>query len=65
MNTASGDFSIVAGGDLNTANGARSTVAGGTYNTASGDYSFATGTNAKAKEQGMFVWADSRGSTST
>jgi trimeric autotransporter adhesin len=57
-NTASSFQSTVAGGLLNRASGARSTVAGGQFNTASGDRSFAAGTQAKATQNGSFVWGD-------
>ncbi len=59
-NTASGTQSTVGGGVLNVASGFRSTVPGGLGNIASGDYSFAAGQDARATNQGAFVWADSQ-----
>ncbi len=59
-NTASGTQSTVGGGVLNVASGFRSTVPGGLGNIASGDYSLAAGSNARATNQGAFVWADSQ-----
>ena len=58
-NTASGPQSVVAGGYTNSALGFNSVVPGGIYNVAMGDASFAGGTQAKARHQGAFVWADS------
>ncbi len=65
-NKATGDYSTALGNST-TASGTFSTAAGaGTI--ASGDYSFAAGRNARATNQGAFVWADSQvanfGSTS-
>jgi hypothetical protein len=57
-NTARGSSSTVAGGYGNTASGGASTVPGGSSNTASGSYSFAAGTQAKAIQDGAFVWGD-------
>jgi hypothetical protein len=57
-NTASGEGSAVAGGYSNTASGLYSAVAGGNLNTASGTASFAAGTQAKATQNGSFVWGD-------
>ena len=59
-NTASGVQSTVGGGVLNVASGFRSTVPGGLGNIASGDYSLAAGSNARATNQGAFVWADTQ-----
>jgi len=58
-NTASAFRSTIGGGSNNTAGGSNSTVPGGTGNAATGNYSFAAGRNAKANNDGMFVWADS------
>jgi len=58
-NTASGDWSTVGAGNHNTAIGTRATVPGGFFSTAQGDFSFAAGRQAKANDQGAFVWADS------
>ena len=58
-NTASGLYSTVGGGSDNTASGTEATVPGGVRNVAQGASSFAAGTNAVAKETGMFAWADS------
>ena len=63
--TASGNGSIVAGGDRNTASGIASTVAGGVQNTAAGDFSFAAGRQATipATANGSFLWSDSTAPT--
>src|SRR6266511_3161547 len=58
-NTASGGFSAIGGGQSNTASGLYSAVAGGNVNTASGNFSLAAGHQAKATDNGSFVWADS------
>jgi trimeric autotransporter adhesin len=58
-NTASGIAADVAGGRSNTASGAYATIPGGYGNTASGYYSFAAGRQAKATQNGSFVWGDS------
>ena len=58
-NTASGPQSVVAGGYTNSAIGFNAVVPGGINNVATGDASFAGGTQAKARHQGAFVWADS------
>jgi hypothetical protein len=58
-NTASGYAATVAGGKGNTAGGSKASVPGGGQNTAAGDYSFAAGRQAKANNQGCFVWGDS------
>lgn len=60
VNLASGQTSTIAGGAFNVASGAHATVGGGAYNLAAGNFSTALGYNAKAREAGMFVWADSR-----
>ncbi len=57
-NTSSGDHATVGGGLTNTASGVQATVPGGFNNTASGQYAFAAGRNAKAVNNGTFVWAD-------
>ncbi|WP_248517547.1 tail fiber domain-containing protein [Salinarchaeum laminariae] len=57
-NTASGDNATVAGGQNNEASGSHSMVAGGQDNTASAPNSFAAGTNARASNNGAFVWSD-------
>lgn len=44
----------------NSASGDFSTVAGGSGNVADGDFSFAAGRQALARHQGSFVWADSQ-----
>jgi hypothetical protein len=49
----------VGGGDQNRANGPDSMIPGGQLNTASGSGSFAAGRQAKANNQGSFVWGDS------
>jgi len=61
-NAAGGGFApTISGGYRNTASGSGATIPGGESNTAAGDYSFAAGLNAKALDQGAFVWADSAG----
>jgi Chaperone of endosialidase len=57
-NTATGGSSTVGGGWANTASGGYSAVPGGTHNTAGGVGSFAAGQNAKATQDGSFVWGD-------
>lgn len=49
----------VAGGELNNAEGDWSAVPGGYANWSPGRYSFAAGRQAKAFDDGSFVWADS------
>jgi hypothetical protein len=50
---------VAGGGLLNAAAGDYATVGGGLLNAASGDYAFAAGRQAKANNQGCFVWGDS------
>ena len=57
-NHATGTGATVGGGGSNTASGYIATVPGGGGNTAGGDYSFAAGRQAKANNQGCFVWGD-------
>jgi hypothetical protein len=59
-NVASNSASFVGGGVNNTASGFNSVVPGGRDNTASGQYSFAAGRQAKATQDGSFVWADNQ-----
>lgn len=59
QNLASGLGSTIGGGNLNTASGLYSTVPGGYSNLAQGIFSFAAGRQAKANNDGCFVWADS------
>jgi hypothetical protein len=56
-NTAQGNFATIGGGELNTTNGDSATIPGGFQNEAS-SRSFAAGTNAKATQDGSFVWGD-------
>jgi hypothetical protein len=56
----SGFASFNSGSSGNDASGEYASTVGGALNTASGDYSFAAGRNAKATNQGAFVWADSQ-----
>jgi hypothetical protein len=58
--TGSGFASFNSGSSGNSASGDYATTIGGALNTASGNYSFAAGRNAKATNQGAFVWADSQ-----
>jgi hypothetical protein len=60
-NNAGGEMATVAGGGFNVASGFWATVAGGFSNTATGNFSFAAGNNAKAVNDGSFVWADDQG----
>jgi hypothetical protein len=53
----------VGGGLYNTASGDYATVAGGYANVAGGQSSFAAGFNARATNQGAFVWSDSSSSS--
>jgi trimeric autotransporter adhesin len=57
-NTASGIASAIGGGIQNTAYGTDSAVPGGFQNVAGGNYSLAAGTQAKATQDGSFVWGD-------
>ena len=58
-NSAYGSFAVVAGGDTNKATGSQAMVLGGVANLASGTGGFASGTFAKSRADGMFVWSDS------
>jgi hypothetical protein len=59
-NIASGsEASSVAGGGENTAAGRYAAIPGGHRNSAAGNYSFAAGRQARANQDGCFVWADS------
>lgn len=60
---ASGDWSTVVGGYNNIASGSEATVGGGSFNLASGADSFAAGFEARATNDGVFVWADSQSAT--
>jgi hypothetical protein len=51
----------VGGGYGNTANGLWATIPGGSYNSTAGQSSFAAGYEAKALNDGAFVWSDSQG----
>ncbi len=57
-NTVSGNDAAIGGGSNNRASGSAATVPGGYHNTAQGDYSFAAGRQAKANNDGCFVWGD-------
>jgi hypothetical protein len=71
-NTVSGIGAVISGGGMtfftnNTyyynpqvASGVGSAIPGGAGNTAAGDYSFAAGWQAKATNNGAFVWADTQ-----
>jgi hypothetical protein len=59
-NVANGDGAVIGGGSNNTASHQFSTIPGGVENVASGFRSFAAGTQAKADDQGAFLWADSQ-----
>jgi len=58
-NVACGLYATISGGAFNTSCGYAASVPGGYQNAAMGDYSFAAGRQAKATNQGAFVWADS------
>ena len=60
-NHADGLSSVIAGGSVNTASGDYAAVLGGNLNVASGQFSFAGGRQAKATNDGAFVWADNQG----
>lgn len=57
--TSAGNQSAIGGGQSNTVSGQWSSIPGGNSNTAAGDYSFASGRNAKANQQGSSVFSDS------
>ncbi|MFM2296242.1 MAG: hypothetical protein RLZZ350_2655 [Verrucomicrobiota bacterium] len=59
-NRALTNAGAVGGGAFNTASGAHATVPGGSNNLAGGNYAFAAGRQAKATNDGAFVWADSQ-----
>jgi trimeric autotransporter adhesin len=61
-NTASGFGAAIGGGVSNIASGVDATVPGGVANLAQGSGSFAAGWQAKANNDGCFVWADFTGS---
>jgi hypothetical protein len=61
QNTASGDDSTVGGGYSNSATAGYAAVPGGMNNLASGQFSFAAGDDARATNDGAFVWADAQG----
>lgn len=56
---ASGNYSVIIGGNSNTASGQYSAIGGGLACSAQGDYSFAQGRRAKATLPGTFVISDS------
>lgn len=58
FNIARGERAIVGGGYVNIALGNFAVTPGGRDNLAGGDYSFAAGRQARAKNNGCFVWAD-------
>jgi hypothetical protein len=60
LNASLATGATVGGGVANSASGTYATVSGGQSNIASGNYTFAAGRNAKAQNQGSFVWADSQ-----
>jgi hypothetical protein len=57
---ASGSGATVGGGEANYCSGEYATIPGGYFNQANGLYSFAAGQQARALQQGAFVWADSQ-----
>ncbi len=57
VNTVTGSYGTVGGGDANTA-GYEATVPGGGNNSAAGKGSFAAGRNAHTSYDGSFVWGD-------
>ncbi len=60
-NAASGTGAAVGGGSTSSATGQYATVPGGYLNAANGVGSFAAGTQAKARNDGAFVWSDNAG----
>jgi len=76
MNSITGDFGTIAGGNHNSATATAAAVGGGSSSSATGPYatipggylnaangtgSFAAGTQAKARQNGAFVWSDNAG----
>ena len=61
-NTNSGLYAAVGGGYSNVASNSYATIPGGYQNVAGGQYSLAAGRQAKATNEGAFVWADSQSS---
>lgn len=59
-NTNTGSYAAIGGGNLNLVTNSYATVAGGFSNFAGGQYSFAAGQQARATNNGSFVWADSQ-----
>jgi hypothetical protein len=59
-NYLNADHGSIGGGTNNQANGSSSTVPGGANNVASGNFSFAAGQQARATNDGSFVWADAQ-----
>jgi len=57
-NNATGVAAFVGGGTNNSARGLNATIPGGHDNAADGVASFAAGTLAKARNDGVFVWSD-------
>jgi hypothetical protein len=57
-NIASGNYSAIIGGSQNSVSGSYSTALGGLNNLVSGSYSCAVGSNARATNNGAFVWGD-------
>lgn len=64
-NTATANEAAVGGGMNNQATNIAATVPGGRNNIAGGQYSFAAGFNARATNNGAFVWADSQNAAFT
>ncbi|HEX7651904.1 MAG TPA: hypothetical protein VF607_00260, partial [Verrucomicrobiae bacterium] len=60
-NSVRGYFGSVGGGAQNSANGLGAAVPGGLNNLAGGNYTLAAGYNAKATNDGSFVWSDATG----
>jgi hypothetical protein len=57
LNSISNAYSFIGGGRANIGQGLFSMIVGGSNNLA-GDYALASGTRAKATNQGSFVWSD-------
>jgi hypothetical protein len=57
-NDANGPLTTIGGGAANVASGFYSTIPAGYNNTTIGQYSFAAGRQAKAAQDGAFVWGD-------
>lgn len=62
---ADSTYATIGGGYQNTNGGDYATISGGRLNVATGNFSFAAGHNARATNNGAFVWSDSAGTLTT